>query len=694
MTSSAAPPRTQKYRFNGKEFTLPEGTTDEQIEEFIRSGGAGEVKPAPEVVGPPAPAAPERTTIPNAAVGGFTQGLTYGGEDEVTSAIRAGTAPTDAGFVEDFQRNQRQEQGIQQQYETEHPVPYYGGQVGGAVAGSILMPQTIPGRVAGATRGAVEGATQGYLSGDTVPERVTGAAIGGLAGAAGGLIGPSIGNVASKIALKYGRPIIDFAAGLLGGPGGRRVAAKALVDAGVNPDEAEQFIQEALQRGQKLTPADVGGRPASLSVQTAGTLNPEARMVTQELIDERNATRGQRFRDYLTTVAPGFGNTAEERDLLRTASQKANQGNYKIAYDKAPSLLTPELQDMMNIPAVKQAIADVTEKSANRAGGTPGAKPVQNPFTKDADGNLVLKPGATPSLEFWDHVARNLSDQAEDAGKGVFGGKSGPATDITNIRRRLVSELDTKVPEFGAARGEALKFFNANDALDLGTQLAGDSTLSAENFQRGIASLSKLSGVDKRLAQAGYLDALSHKAGKATNNADISRLLLGSDNDKLVQEALFGPKVAKDVAAFVKGEGLMQAFATRAAGGSPTAERSADLLRKIGAGAVISGGAGAAGALASGNDEKTLGGAGTLAGGLAGLIYGATRHQVIPKVALRTAQNLLADTPEARQQLFAMMKNSPGIRDAISAIAARLGGVLGTEATEQYYEQRRGSEQQ
>lgn len=138
------------------------------------------------------------------------QALTFGGMDNLTSAIDAGIkAPfSDKSFGDIYNENQGTEQSIMQMGQKEHPVASGAGMILGSLLGPDLAgklvkaPKTLMGMVGqGAASGAVNSAAQSFGEADDkgiigrLSEAANGFMMGGVLGAGAGAVG---GTIASR----------------------------------------------------------------------------------------------------------------------------------------------------------------------------------------------------------------------------------------------------------------------------------------------------------------------------------------------------------------------------------------------------------------------------------------------------------------------------------------------------------------
>src|SRR5688572_27891103 len=124
-----------------------------------------------------------------------------------------------------------------------------------------------------------------------------------------------------------------------------------------------------------------------------------------------------------------------------------------MAYAAGPGLWDDSLEQFYLVQVDQQAIrlAFVTGRNRDILTGIP---PLKNPLTLNkATGEFELQSGVTPSLQFWDHVKRNLDKLGAD----------GQA-----FSKALRGHLDELVPDYKTARAGAAAAFGAEEALEAG----------------------------------------------------------------------------------------------------------------------------------------------------------------------------------------------------------------------------------
>ncbi|HEV7283727.1 MAG TPA: hypothetical protein VGN75_02645, partial [Kaistia sp.] len=179
--------------------------------------------------------------------------------------------------------------------------------------------------------------------------------------------------------------------------------------------------------------ADAGGDTTRALARSSANTSPEARQALSTVTDARFESQTDRGEKLIRSLVRRADAT-QTADDLKAAARAQNAPAYNRAYRQAPSVWTPELEQLTTAPAVQDAIRKATRTGANRA-TADGFKPPVNPFESvnggvrlrvDANGNR-----AVPSLQFWDHVQRNLSDAYDVAARK---GANSEARDIAALK--------------------------------------------------------------------------------------------------------------------------------------------------------------------------------------------------------------------------------------------------------------------
>ena len=182
--------------------------------------------------------------------------------------------------------------------------------------------------------------------------------------------------------------------------------------------------------------------------------------------------------------------------------------------------MSPKLEQLLSSDAVPAAMQTAATEGRDRAVLDGYAS--FNPRVTFENGRLKFnkaKGGAfiDPDLHFWDLTQRALRDAGNKAERE---GAYSKAEAIFNLHHELLAELDERVPEFGAARGTAAKFFKANDASEAGANFVTDNSIGNPEAARQIAK-NVTSGTSAFFARAfaGRLADLIEAKGDTRNVA-------------------------------------------------------------------------------------------------------------------------------------------------------------------------------
>lgn len=575
-----------------RKFMVPKFVPDENvIDEAIRISG----QPRAEFMvrnnlvqtGPDAPGTGE------GAARAFGQGVTMGFGDELvgagaaTRAMLSGGSPSEAyGQAAAGARNQ------EEQFAEDSPATSMGANIAGAVTGAaplaaLRVPATLAGRVKqGAGIGAGLGVVAGVGGGESAEGRAGGGAGGGIIG---GLLGgalPAATNAVSAGARNLGN--------MLGWRNPSTVAnekvAAAIARDNQTPAGLLSKVDDARSAGVKpeILP-DLGGENLRSVARTAAMRPGEGRDLAVSTLQGRQAGQAGRIeKDALSNLS---GNARLPVETITDAQKQLAKPIYEEAYKSVPSLMTPELQKILEKDSVQRALV-----RAYRIAREPDPR---------ADIGMVLKDGKvtltkTPSMQTWDHIKQGLDDEVatfKNTMTGKIEGAEGHALDGT--RRELRDILRSENPAYGKALDAWAGPSRVKELFQ-----AGRSALS-DDAELTVREIGKLSGSERTMFQAGVARQLRDMAAKADDGADSVRRIFGN---KLFRERI--------QAAFPDGDGFAnfelamkreaRMFATNRTldptKGSETALRQADMAAgapsPVAEGlAALSQGAGARGAL-------------------------------------------------------------------------------------------------
>jgi hypothetical protein len=621
-----------------------------------------------------------------------TAGKILGGFAALPGAARLGYEkftgqPGEA--TEAYDRALAQARADQRAAEEQHPTAYTLGQVGGGVLTPGLgaaKGATMGARMLNTAKaGALTGALYGVGSGETPTERATG-------GTTGALLGGTIGAVASPVvdvagfgvnkALLGGKKIYDwlraeFNPAYVEGAAERRVGQAIAQDQAARPATLADLEATAAGHaaGIPRIAADEGGETTMGLARSAANQSPEAREALTEAARDRFAGQSQRGVQFIRNLTGGADATTTQEGL-EAAARAANKPAYAKAYaEGAGGVWSPELERLAGSDAVSSAM----QSAARKAKDEPivsgyGAMNPRIAFTPDGRMQFNRGPNGVPTypdLQYWDLVRRELSDAAQNAGRGTS-----EARRLGSFATALNTELDRLVPSYQAARQGAAAAFGAQDALEAGQKFV---TARGENadFARAI---SRMSAPERQLFARGYASELADRTLELRDNQNVTiQQYFNSQAGRARSIMALGNDKAAQLEAWVRAESNADRLRV-ALGNSTTARQLAEMgLAGVGAGILGEG-------FIGGDLDKGHYITAALALGAA---YGHHRMGGVDKsIATQIGKMLASDDPAVLQRGVAAVAKSQRLMgalrsagDAINSVLSRSG--LAAAATEQ-----------
>ena len=422
----------------------------------------------------------------------------------------------------------------------------------------------------------------------------------------------------------------------------------------------DQYAQRyALNQGQPVVAADIGGDATRRLARTASNLSDEAGQTLSGVVNKRFETQGPRITEFLNDL--GAGNSVRTLDNLQEQASAALKPLYKRAYTEGDRpLWTPELERLAGSPDVLSAMKSAVETGKSRA--ITDGYGAFNPGVKISDDGLVTfmqgKNGAPayPNLQYWDYVKRELDDAAKAAGRA---GRTEEASRIGSQAKMLRDTLDREVPSYGAARGVAATAFKAEDALEAGAKFASEKGANREYAK----TISQMSGPEKKLFTHGFLSELQNKIGETRDRQNVVNTIFASPAARQRIEMVVGQDQYARVEKFIRAETIMDQLRTAVQGNSTTARQLADM-------AAIPGLVGA-GTFAGSGDLKD---AGLAATGAAALRHGSSK--INANVMKHVGDLLASEDPQKIRQAISTIKASKPLQETLAPFAGRLSTAL------------------
>lgn len=507
---------------------------------------------------------------------GAWQGATFNFGDEIASGINAGIdyvtgqAPDGIGAAYDSRLADARRQ--MQEAERANPGTFLAGQVGGGLLTVPLTPMKA-GVAGGLATGAAYGALAGAGAGEGAAGRLTGAGVGAGVGGALGAAAPVVMGGIGAAARGAGNAFTN-ATGIVRGAinpeaeAGRRVASALARDAKIGGSQLDAAGLAAAQRGgQPVRVADMGGETTRALARSAANTSPEGKAALTRLTNDRFETQGSRVVEFVQRLVGTKGDAGARKEGLQAAARSANRGAYGRAYaEGATGIWDGVLQRLSQAPAIAKEIKDAVRRSANKA-ASQGFRPIQNPFV-ETEAGLALKPGMSPSLQFWDVVKQGLDDQIEALGRS--GAKSERA-DLIALRNMLRDKLDEMVPSYAAARKGAAAAFGAEDALEAGEKFVM-TNMSNHDARRALA---KMSGPERALFAEGFAASLIDLVNRTGDRRNVINQIWGTQRARERVEIALGKEKAAELEMFVRVENIMDMLRGAVSGNSTTVQQLA-----------------------------------------------------------------------------------------------------------------------
>lgn len=619
---------------------FPEGTPDATIQNVLQQQfGAPESQASKDTRSELSALTQEAGRGPDqGAINAFGRGLielpTFGFADEMGAGARwLGGKILPWRSEVTYEQALDEVRGKDQQAAEDHPVANIAGMVtGGVGTASALarrglspmanLPATakLGARVgAGIKEGAAFGGAYGFGSGEGAVDRLTDAAGGAIMGAT---IGGAVPLVASGVKAAA-KPVTDAVKARVN-PAGyanqkitERLAASNMT--------AEQAAARMSRDGLSL--ADAGGKSTQSLLRTTTNIPGKAQDTVASKLTLRQMGQGDRLKAVVArTLADPDGYMAAKDEIAQTA-QRVAKPLYDQAY-RTPVHFSESLEDILNTPAGKEALRRAETLAANEQ------IPFQQLFVNVADDGTSATVRRVPDARGWDYIKRGMDDMIDSGKDSITGKLSNEARIISNLKNKMLSEIDSVNPVYKAARQAWSGQKTLDDALEFGRDAMRQSP---ESVRRQIA---KMGPAEKEAARAGAAEWIRNAIDQRnftqnaimkffSNRQQVSNLRALFDNDaqfKTFRQAIFAEARKRSTYEAVKGN-------------STTARQLADMMD---AGGLQEGVELAGNAVRNGPVTATLQWVGSRLKMLGGLT---------PEVADNIAQRLMTSRPEAVRQI-------------------------------------------
>jgi hypothetical protein len=480
-----------------------------------------------------------------------------------------------------------------------NPGTYMAGQVAGAVVPMVAAGttatgarmlgmgagQSLPARIvaSGLSNAAISAADTAARGGDKYETGRSGL-VSGAIGTAFPILGAGVRAATSAIGSKVA-PVLNA----LSSPGfeaSRRVGTALARDAQANPGSLLTQADEATARSSNipLMNVDRGGEGTRALARSASNQSSDARALFNNAASDRFASQSHRAANFVQKLVNNSADDIGYRAQVEATAKAANDPAYKAAFShpNAQMVFTKEIQNLMQSPSFRSAIEDVPTRSADR-GAVQGFKALGNPFQKNSNGSWVLRKRADgslvgPNLEFWNQVKINLDEMIGDAKNKTR------ASDLMGLKRALVNNLDSAVPEYKAARSGAAAFFGQENAIDAGKAFAKNP----KGIPEAAKAMTKFSPAEREAFAVGHASELVDMIRASKDRMNVINSVFGSEASRMQMKMVYGATKAKEIEAYVKVETLVDQL-RGAMGNSTTARQLAEMGLGAGSGYALTG---------------------------------------------------------------------------------------------------------
>lgn len=546
--------------------------------------------------------------------------------------------------------------------------------VAGNIAGALVLPvggvmnaATLPARMgAGAAVGAATGALAGAGEGDGIADRASRATVGGALGGVIGGVAPPVVEGAIQLGRSATVPLVNAMRGAINpeAEASRRVANVIARDIQNDPGAVSRLTPQeftaSVQQGGPATIMDIGGEGTRALARSAANTSPEGRQVLNQAINDRYEGQSGRVIEWLRNTFHFPNADAQQRALEQTA-RNVNRAAYARAYqDGAGGVWSSELERLAGSDAVTSAMQRAAAKARDES--IIGGYGAMNPRVTFRNGILEFQRGRNgmplyPDLQYWDLVRRELSDAAQNAGRGTS-----EARRLNSFATALNSELDRLVPSYQQARQGAAGFFGAENALEAGQNFVAQNFGAAETRR----ALARMNPQERQLFQDGFVSRYVETLERTGDRRNVLNQIASSPAAREKLNLALGRQRAAELEAGLRVEGIMDMARGAVQGNSTTARQLAELG--------LAGGTGATGIAGVYNqDPQTM----TLAAVSAALLAG--RRGIDTRVARQVATLLVSDDPQRLMQGIRIVARNDRFMDGLRVADRKIAAVGSAE---------------
>lgn len=304
---------------------------------------------------------------------------------------------------------------------------------------------------------------------------------------------------------------------------GQRAVTKALNNDGINTPQQLRDVG-----GNQAMVADAGPNTQALLRQTA-MRQGEAQRRAVDALEQRNRTAPQRVANAVndaTADVGGSGTTARTKlSRIEEAAKAKATPLYQAAYSK-PVMETPELDDLMSVPAVKQAMKQAEIDMANSRDPVMG---------RDPQGA-----GLTPRLLHY--TMKALGNKGEVLSKGSR--ERGAA--YFQLRDELRQALVSQNKEFAAAQ----KLWSDKSAFGRAVKDGENALGRNDRLANQVEDYRAMTETERAAFRIGVGDDLARRVEQLADSVEgtplgVGNRIIKNDAQKGIIKEIFGAKGGK-----------------------------------------------------------------------------------------------------------------------------------------------------
>jgi hypothetical protein len=378
----------------------------------------------------------------------------------------------------------------------------------------------------------------------------------GMAGTSG-LLSEAAGQVAegteyetaARLAGSFLGPMgynsVKNAATVLGGPGKgdtERLLLEAIARDVANGSSkmSPQQLKAAIDSGANPGLFNMGGVETRKLISKLGYRTPASQDALEDLnnrISQQAAGSNAAMKQHIASSL----NLTDDAFDLQQSIRASNQGEINRLYKSLESDPSARVISSSGLNSLLQSdIVQDLAKNARRLSTNPYSRIV--PPTDKQPGNIF----------FWDQIKRDMDDSINQAYRN---GLTNQANDLKDLRKYMISELDSAAPNYKLARDSASESLGAQNAVEAG-YMAVRGAPTTFKIGNALSAYRKYSPDRQDMFRQGLASHLAEIAEKDGAD-DILKVLNDPTKKKLIEEVL-GSQALDSISGRATAESIMK----------------------------------------------------------------------------------------------------------------------------------------